>query len=258
MAVETRAGLVGAKLRFGCRTGSNAWFSFSQRPQSVTPLSVPEGSETILNLRFILPRSRANGPGLRTAIWFQGCSLGCPGCFNPGTHSHEAVIVMPVDKMVANILTYHHAIEGISVSGGEPLEQPRGLYRLLERIRSQTDLSVLLFSGFTLDEISENSAAEGILDNVDVLVAGRYERDLPLPDGLRGSANQSIHLLTDRYRLDEVEKTPHAEILIDSSGHISVSGVNPPNSRTEPGQRDKANNAWRRHSLRPSENKDRR
>ena len=35
----------------------------------------------------IEPRSRANGPGVRFVVWLQGCTLGCPGCFNPSTHA---------------------------------------------------------------------------------------------------------------------------------------------------------------------------
>ena len=37
----------------------------------------------------IEPRSRANGPGARFVVWLQGCTLGCPGCFNPATHARR-------------------------------------------------------------------------------------------------------------------------------------------------------------------------
>ncbi|MCU0780030.1 MAG: radical SAM protein [Akkermansiaceae bacterium] len=48
-----------------------------------------------LRLHAFLPRSRANGPGWRSVVWVQGCSLGCPGCFNPQTHDWEGIAATP-------------------------------------------------------------------------------------------------------------------------------------------------------------------
>jgi anaerobic ribonucleoside-triphosphate reductase activating protein len=66
-----------------------------------------------------------------------------------------------------------------------------------------------------------------VLAHVDVLVAGRYIRTQPRGAGLRGSANQEILLLSDRYSLADVEQTPPAEILIDAEGNVVISGVEP-------------------------------
>ena len=58
----------------------------------------------MLNLHAILPRSRANGPGVRFAVWFQGCHLNCPGCFNPSARTFEPRVHMTVEAMVERIV----------------------------------------------------------------------------------------------------------------------------------------------------------
>ena len=58
----------------------------------------------ILRLHQFLPASRANGPGLRAVLWVQGCSLGCPGCFNPQTHPFNEGQPVPVENLVSQIV----------------------------------------------------------------------------------------------------------------------------------------------------------
>lgn len=181
----------------------------------------------MVNLHAILPRSRANGPGLRLGIWFQGCTLHCPGCCNPQMHVSDPQILMPVADLLGRIRENVSAIEGITLSGGEPLQQPEGLLNLLTSLDPSWHLSVILFSGYTLEEIHALPLGPPILEHVDVLIAGRYNRALHLAQGLRGSANQSIHLLTNRYSLTEIEATPPAEVVIDAHGNISLSGISP-------------------------------
>lgn len=177
------------------------------------------------------PKSRANGPGARFVLWFQGCSLGCPGCFNPATHapmsSGDAGTRHTVAQVVADILAQGQAIEGVTLSGGEPLEQPEAALALVRAIRAQSQLSILVFSGYTIEEIRARPRGADILASIDVLVDGRYRASERLGHKLRGSKNQRIHLLTDRYDLDQVEATPEAEIRIDAQGRLTLTGVSP-------------------------------
>ena len=182
----------------------------------------------MLNLHAILPRSRANGPGVRFAVWFQGCRLSCTGCFNPATHAFEPLVQMTVEALVERIVAQGAAVEGITLSGGEPMEQAECLLRLVADVRNATALSILLFSGYTLAEIQVMPRGPDILSHVDVLIAGRYDETRRLARRLRGSANQSIHLLTDRYTMSDIEATPPAEIRIDPSGAVTISGIAPP------------------------------
>ena len=167
-------------------------------------------------------RSRANGPGTRFVIWLQGCSLGCPGCFNPGTHDAAAGEAVEVDALLARI----GPVDGLTLSGGEPLEQPDAALALLRGARAR-GLSTLIFSGFTIDEIRARRLGAEVLAELDVLIDGRYVSTDRLATGLRGSANQRIHLLSGRHTLAEVEATPVAEVRIDRKGAVTLTGVAP-------------------------------
>lgn len=173
------------------------------------------------------PRSRANGPGSRFVLWFQGCSLGCAGCFNPGTHAPTSQDRRTVDVLVDEILAQGDAIEGITLSGGEPFEQPEAALALVSAVRARSALSILIFSGYTIEEIRAMPQGPAILAHIDVLVDGRYEARQRLGRGLRGSANQRIHLLSERYSAADVEATPEAEIRIDAQGRVVLTGVDP-------------------------------
>lgn len=171
------------------------------------------------------PRSRANGPGARFVVWFQGCTLGCAGCFNPATHAGEAGRAVDVATIV-EAMTAAEGIEGLSLSGGEPLQQPEAARELLDAARA-LGLSTLAFSGYTIDEIRALPGGPAVLDRLDVLIDGRYQPAGRLASGLRGSANQRIHLLTERYRREDVEDVPVAEIRIGPTGEIVLTGVDP-------------------------------
>lgn len=181
----------------------------------------------------IEPRSRANGPGARFVVWFQGCTLGCPGCFNPTTHDAAAGTERELDDVLAEMRAAHErgaggagAIEGLSLSGGEPLQQPLAARVLLDGARA-LGWSTLAFSGYTEAEIRALPDGADVLDRLDVLIDGRYVSTERLAAGLRGSANQNIRLLTSRYSASDVAATPVAEIRIDKTGEIILTGVNP-------------------------------
>jgi anaerobic ribonucleoside-triphosphate reductase activating protein len=178
-----------------------------------------------VRLHAIEQRSRANGPGARFVVWMQGCTLGCPGCFNPTTHDPLGGRDVPVSELAGELASVRD-IEGLSLSGGEPLQQAAAAAELLDAARS-LGLSTLAFSGYTLDEITALPGGPEVLARLDVLIDGRYVAGERLASGLRGSANQRICLLTDRYTREQVEATPVAEIRIDRRGHAILTGVDP-------------------------------
>ncbi|MCX6914324.1 MAG: 4Fe-4S single cluster domain-containing protein [Verrucomicrobia bacterium] len=182
---------------------------------------------TSLRLHAFLPLSRANGPGTRAVIWAQGCSLGCPGCFNPQTHALSGGEVILVEEVFQRVARLGPAIEGITLSGGEPLQQREAMAELLARIRCETNLSVLVFTGYTWEEVSALPQARGLLASVDVLVAGRYVAAERVARGLRGSGNKTVHLLTPRYSLADLQAVPEAEVFVGPNGEVSASGIGP-------------------------------
>jgi anaerobic ribonucleoside-triphosphate reductase activating protein len=181
----------------------------------------------VARIHAVEPRSRANGPGARFVVWFQGCTLGCPGCFNPTTHDAAGGRAVPLDELARDLAAAAATgIEGLSLSGGEPLQQPEAARALLDAARA-LGLSTLAFSGYTIEEIRALPGGPDVLAHLDVLIDGRYVARERLAIGLRGSANQRIQLLTDRYSRRDVEDTPVAEIRIGPTGDVVLTGVDP-------------------------------
>jgi anaerobic ribonucleoside-triphosphate reductase activating protein len=181
-----------------------------------------------LRLHAFIPFSRANGPGARAVVWTQGCTLNCLGCFNPETHSFNGGEEVAIDNLFQRIESLGSAIEGITISGGEPLQQLRPLVALLRRVREETDLSVLVFTGYAWDEIGRMPESDTLLARVDALIAGRYDQTQRLARDLRGSANKTVHLLSDRYTLDDLRDVSAAEVIITVEGDLMISGIDPP------------------------------
>lgn len=174
-----------------------------------------------------MARSRANGPGTRAVIWSQGCDLGCPGCYNPETHEAGGGELRAVDELVSWAIDQGDAIEGITLSGGEPLQQAEAVLALVEAVRERSDLSIVVFSGYRRAEIERMELGPAILARIDVLIDGRYVAPVHAGIRLRGSANQRIWCLTDRYAVADVEATPATEIEIAADGSVKLTGVSP-------------------------------
>lgn len=177
-----------------------------------------------LRLHAYEPTSRAYGPGRRAVAWTQGCSMRCPGCFNPATHDPKGGGTVDTADLALQILTQDEPIDGVTISRGEPFQQPQALGDLLGRLESG-NLSRLVFSGYTLDELRQFPAGPGILRHVDVLIAGRYQPQNHQAANLLGSSNQTVHLLTDRHTMHEFQQTPNMEVIIHADGTITMSGI---------------------------------
>nr|WP_241266526.1 4Fe-4S single cluster domain-containing protein [Streptomyces scabichelini] len=172
------------------------------------------------------PYSAANGPGTRAVVWVQGCTLGCPGCFNPETHERGGGETT-VDELFERIVRLGDRVEGVTISGGEPLQQREPVLRLLARIRAETSLSAVLFTGYRWSEVTRMPEAAALCDSVDVLLAGRYESGQRIARGLRGSANKTVHLFGDRYALHDLDAVPDAEVVIHPDGRLTLTGIDP-------------------------------
>ena len=149
-----------------------------------------------------LPQTRALGPYTRFAVWVQGCPRSCSGCMTPAAQSEEGGSLIAIDNLSQQI-TATPNIEGLTVSGGEPFSQAEALRSLLENIKSRRDLGVIVYTGYYLTELRQlaadkNEIAE-LLNMIDLLIDGPYIKTLNDGLSLRGSANQGLHLLTERY-----------------------------------------------------------
>lgn len=180
--------------------------------------------DDLLNVHGLLSHSRINGPGVRAVIWLQGCNRRCPGCFNKDAQPREPRRLCTPEE-IWEWLSSQSGIEGVTISGGEPLLQIKPLGTLLGIVRSRSDLSVVVYSGYTLEEARLLPGGPAMLAFVDVLIDGPYDQTQPAEDGLRGSQNQRIHLLTDRYRHDDLMLGGMFEVVVLPDGTMVRTGV---------------------------------
>jgi len=175
-----------------------------------------------MNIHAVIPVSAVNGPGKRLVVFFQGCARGCSGCFNPDTHSFETRLRYSAKEVFQRY--YKPDVEGLTVSGGEPFMQTEGLLALLAEARS-IGLSTLVYTGFTIEELRGDAARRACLPLIDVLIDGAYEQARKETTLLaRGSTNQTIHLLSGRYRAEDLLMPGRVEILISAGGVIRETG----------------------------------
>lgn len=174
-----------------------------------------------------LPDTEAEGPGRRYAVWLQGCSLRCPGCCNPEMLAADrGGTLVEVEALAARVLAVP-GLEGLSVLGGEPFEQPEGLAALC-RLAREGGLSVMVYSGYTLAELRAlgSPAVDAALASIDLLLDGRFERERP--ERRRrwvGSENQVLHFLSPRYRPDDVRfAAPNTVELRLERGRLTING----------------------------------
>lgn len=152
-----------------------------------------EYSNTIIRVCGIEPESIVDGPGFRYVLFVQGCPHRCEGCHNPESHDFNAGYDMTVGEVYAEIKQNPH-LHGITLSGGEPFSQPDALLELVRLVRAD-GMDVMSYSGYTYEELlaMRNPAVDGILDELSILVDGRFELDKRnLTLRYRGSENQRV------------------------------------------------------------------
>ena len=180
-----------------------------------------------INLHNFWERSTENGPYTRAVIWVQGCTLHCPGCFNPDTHAQEPRQLVAVEELAARILNIS-GIEGVTFSGGEPFLQAAPLAQLGELLHKR-DLGLVVFSGFTFEQLTQANKSDwdALLAVTDLLIAGPFIQEFACNLALRGSRNQTLHFLSERYLplKSQLEADSNSvELLIDASGRIKMTG----------------------------------
>jgi anaerobic ribonucleoside-triphosphate reductase activating protein len=166
--------------------------------------------------------SKVNGPGVRFVLWTQGCSKGCSECFNPETWSTNIYKELSPRQIFELIKNFE--VDGVTISGGDPLEQEDELLELLMLLSTmRLRKGVILFSGFTRAEISSNFIREQCLKYIDVLIDGRYEKNLKIDFSLRGSSNQEFYFFSNKILSDELHFDQEIEIS-SLEGDIMMTG----------------------------------
>lgn len=136
------------------------------------------------------------GPGSRLAVWVNGCHRRCKGCVSESLQAvapeNECEVVSHFDQFDLS------GIDGVTISGGEPFDQPDGLYETVKYFVERGIADILVYTGFTLEELNEKNDERiaYILQNIAVLIDGPYVQELDSGIGnLKGSDNQRILFL---------------------------------------------------------------
>lgn len=141
----------------------------------------------------IVKNSIVDGPGIRYAVFVQGCPHNCPGCHNPQTHPFEGGRQMDPEEIFQDFRK-DSLVKGITLSGGEPFCQSAPLAELAGLVHG-IGKDVVVYTGYTWEQLAarEDRDIQALLEQADLLIDGPFllaRRNLEL--SFRGSENQRI------------------------------------------------------------------
>ena len=174
-----------------------------------------------LRIAAIEPESFVDGPGIRMTIFTQGCHHNCPGCQNPQTHDFNGGHFIDIDEIL-EMIEENPLLDGITFSGGDPMDQAAALIPLAREIKER-GLNLVIFTGYTyerlMDLAPERPDMFELLTFADILIDGPFimaKKSLEIK--FRGSTNQRIidvqqslvegHVVLHQIQLDEMKVRP--------------------------------------------------
>lgn len=204
----------------------------SPGPKNSEP-PAPQDGRSLRHARF-LAATEAEGPGMRAALWLQGCGIHCPGCFNPHLWSRRGGTDTDTADAARSFVDQARSAgaQGLTLLGGEPFEQAAAAAVVAAEFQA-AGLGVMTFTGYTYGDLQRWSAGRqdiaALLAATDLLADGPYLADRP--ERHRpwvGSTNQGLRALTPRYRNRipgaEVPAPDRLEIRIAADGTVAVNG----------------------------------
>ena len=168
------------------------------------------------------------GPGRRLGIWFQGCSIRCPGCISADTWA-TGKGHLEMRELFDRIAAWLPEAEGVTISGGEPFDQTEALEALLRGLRERTAVDILVYSGHSLETLAGWMATLGGL--IDALITDPFVLSAPQTLPIRGSDNQRLHMFTDLGRArfagydDPAHGNPAFDVMFEDDGTVWLAGI---------------------------------
>jgi anaerobic ribonucleoside-triphosphate reductase activating protein len=170
------------------------------------------------------------GPGQRIGIWFQGCSIRCPGCISADTWAFTGGGGTTLVRVLEQVHAWLPHADGFTISGGEPFDQPDALIALVHALREMSSGDILVYSGHPIESLRGILAQTNGL--IDALVTDPFEIDTPQTRPLRGSDNQRLHLLTElgretfaQYERELRESDKSLDVMFDEDGSVWFAGI---------------------------------
>ena len=170
------------------------------------------------------------GPGNRIGIWFAGCNHHCKGCSNPELWEQREEYQTNLQQIIRLVhsIASQHQVDGFTITGGDPFEQPEALEQLLPELHQISD-DILVYTGFEYETIKKQYGT--ILGYIAVLIDGLYIVELNAEEALRGSTNQRIIILCEQYaeQYEQYVATSKGKVqnFVTPTGVISV-GIHRP------------------------------
>ena len=146
---------------------------------------------TTISILEIVEDTTVDGPGFRTSVYSSGCPHHCPGCHNPQSWNIENGHPVEIDEILKIILDDPFA--DVTFTGGDPMFQPQGFTELAKGIREHSTKNIWCYTGYLFEVLLQNPAQKALLEQIDVLVDGRFIEALKNEElRFRGSSNQRI------------------------------------------------------------------
>jgi anaerobic ribonucleoside-triphosphate reductase activating protein len=171
------------------------------------------------------------GMGKRTGIWLQGCSIGCKGCISEHTWHKNENHKISVSDVLVKVKSFNNQGCGITLSGGEPFEQPEALHNLLINLKNSGFNDIMVYSGYRYNFLKKKYSQ--ILALLDILVDGKFVEGRETDYIWKGSDNQNMIILTknavlrDKYNNYQKNKGPERKLqMITANDHsIHIIGI---------------------------------
>jgi anaerobic ribonucleoside-triphosphate reductase activating protein len=165
------------------------------------------------------------GVGERVGIWFQGCSIRCKGCMSQYTWKFDKRFERDIEDVLNEIKSYN--VKRLTVSGGEPFDQPEQLKYLLKELKKAGFNDILVYSGYEFEELKNKY--KDVLQYIDVLVAGRFIEGMESEYIWKGSDNQEMYILNedlkDIYESYRKQKKNRELQIVEKNNDIYILGI---------------------------------
>lgn len=147
-----------------------------------------------------MPNDFINGENISVSLWTAGCPHRCKGCHNSEMWDYENGYEVPIDikEQLIKAISANGLVRNFSILGGEPLSEENRdfILTIIQAIRTAyPSIKIFLWTGYTIEELKnmEDEKINSILENIDVLIDGKYDESLRnVTLELRGSSNQRI------------------------------------------------------------------
>lgn len=193
-AVDGLANDLGVRVNLNCAKPAEKTRALPVLQTGSTKSVQPEADAFSIWLYRFYHDSVVDGPGRRSVIQVSGCSIKCVGCHVPQTHRRANGTLTSVHSIVDEIVAQRHILDGVTILGGEPFDQPGPVAELVSRL-NRHGLRITIYSGYTVEELigRKDPNIDFVLTHIDLLIDGPFQLQLGQGAGeYRGSRNQKL------------------------------------------------------------------